>query len=117
MEIFHGIKEDSKTVCPECGAEGLEKMLSAGGGIIIIGREANQYNDIKNARYWRDKNGVRHKVESGDGHSGSSTIKKQTASPQQIKSQKKKDQAKNKKARIKMQNKFTAARFKRNLNK
>ena len=56
IEIFHSINDDDLTVCPECNAEGLKKMISAGGAVIIAGREANQYRDIRAAKYWRDKN-------------------------------------------------------------
>lgn len=85
------MSEDNKTTCPECNAEGLVKLISAGGGVIIAGREANQYRDIHAAKYWRDKNGVRHPVTAADGYSTSSTVNRQTATPGEAKEQTKKD--------------------------
>ena len=85
MEIFHGIKEDAHKVCPECGKKGLERLISGGAAVIIKGRQMNQYNDVKFAKYWRDQNGVRHKVGQGDGHSNSPTVpKRQIASPAKV---------------------------------
>jgi putative FmdB family regulatory protein len=89
IEIFHSIKDRPWNICPECKTDGLERLLSVGGGVIIKNREANQYSDILKAKYWRDKNGVRHKVTSGDGHSGSGTVKKQTVSDEVVQARKK----------------------------
>lgn len=69
IEIFHSIMDDAKTNCPECGQEGLERLISAGGAIIIGGKDMNNYNDVKLAKYWKDKQGRKHKVRPGDGHS------------------------------------------------
>ncbi len=96
VEIFHSIMDDAWNICPECKQKGLEKMISAGGAVIVAGREANQYNDILKAKYWRDKNGVRHKVQSGDGHTGAGTVQKQTVSPEIIAARKKQDALKDK---------------------
>lgn len=85
MEIFHGIKEEARKVCPECGKKGLERMISSGGAFIMKGKQMNQYNDVQHARYWRDQNGVRHKVGPGDGHSNAPTVRKrQTATPAEV---------------------------------
>ena len=89
MEIFHGMKEDDKTICPNCNSEGLKKLISSGGAVIIKGKEVNQYNDVLKAKYWRDKNGVRHKVTQGDGHSGSGTINRKIVSDEVVASRKK----------------------------
>lgn len=94
--------EENKTICPECDRDGLVKLISVGGGIIIGGREANQFNDIKAARYWRDKNGVRHPVTAADGYSTSSTVDKQTATPAEIRARIKKDRKAEKKKRLKL---------------
>ena len=67
------------------------------------GREANQYNDILKAKYWRDKDGVRHKVGSGDGHTGSGTVSKQTATPAEIRATKKRDARNDRRRRSKYQ--------------
>lgn len=104
LEIRQSITEDNLDVCPYCG-NSIKKLVSRPGGVVIKNREANQYSDIKNAKYWRDKNGVRHKVESSDGYSGSSTVKKQTASPELIKERKKRDKKKNQKQRLSLQKK------------
>jgi len=99
MEIFHSIKEDTWQMCPECGKKGLIRLISSGGGVIIGNREANQYNDIKYAKYWRDKNGIRHRVTPADGNSKSSTVSRQTASPQEVAARKKQAQILAKKRR------------------
>jgi len=103
IDIFHGMNEENKTICPECSSSGLQKLISAGSAIIISGREANQYNDIKAAKYWRDKNGVRHKVTSSDGYSTSASINKQTATPEQVKQRKLADRKKGKEKRMQLQ--------------
>jgi putative FmdB family regulatory protein len=103
IEIFHGMKEDNKSICPECKSEGLTKMISAGSGIIIAGREANQYGDIHAAKYWRDKNGVRHAVTAADGHSTSATVNKQTATPAEAKARTKADRKVEAQKRMDMQ--------------
>ncbi len=91
VEIFHGMTEENKTVCPECDVDGLVKLISAGSGVIIAGREANQYRDIHAAKYWRDKNGDRHLVTASDGYSTSATVNKQTATPDEVKNKTQKD--------------------------
>lgn len=91
IEIFHGMTEKNKTVCPECSKKGLIKMISAGSGIIIAGREANQFNDIHSAKYWRDKNGVRHPVTAADGYSTSATVNEQSVTSAEVKARTKKD--------------------------
>lgn len=103
IEIFHGMTEDARTTCPLCDVDGLERVISGGVGVIIGGREANQYNDIKHARYWRDKNGIRHPVTTADGYSGSATVSKQTATSDQVQEQKKKDMKKANKERLAFQ--------------
>lgn len=115
IEIFHGMTEEDKTTCPECDSPNFQKMMSSVGGIIIGGREANQYNDVKAAKYWRDKNGIRHKVTEADGHSGSATVNRQTATPDEVKARKKKDRKTANKQRLKMQKERTDAWNKENL--
>jgi putative FmdB family regulatory protein len=84
IEIFHGIKEDALTVCSDCGSS-IERLISGGGAFIMKGKQMNQYNDCLLAKYWRDQNGVRHKVGPGDGHSNAPTVpKRQTASPAEV---------------------------------
>ncbi len=103
IEIIHGINEENKTVCPECNKNGLAKLISGGGAVIIAGREMNQYKEVQYAKYWRDKNGVRHRVKSGDGYTGSATITKQTATSDEVRSRKEKDRKAGNKARLKLQ--------------
>lgn len=100
IEIFHGMNENNKNVCPECNEKGLIKLISAGCGVIIAGREANQYKDIHTAKYWRDKNGVRHLVTTADGYSTSSTVNKQTATAAEAKANKVKDRKAEKRKRM-----------------
>ena len=91
MEIIQGIKDDILEKCPDCSSAEFTKLISLCGGIIIAGREVNQYSDILRAKYWRDKNGVRHKVGPGDGHSGSGTVTEQTVSPEGAKARTKRE--------------------------
>lgn len=69
IEIFHSIMDDPKTKCPECGQDGLERQISCGSAVIMRGKAMNQYNDVHLAKYWKDKQGRRHKVQPSDGHS------------------------------------------------
>lgn len=99
FEIMQSIKDTFLKKCPECGNK-IVKLFSKVGGIVIKGKQANQYNDCKYSKYWRDQNGVRHKIGPGDGHSNSPTVpKRQTASPDQVKTRIKRDQAKDKRKR------------------
>ena len=98
MEVYQGILEESLLVCPHCGSP-IERQIVLPSSIIVKGREANQYADIRKAKYWRDKNGVRHKVTAADGSSKSSTVSRQTASPQEVEARKKKARADAKKQR------------------
>ena len=84
MEIIHSIIDDAHIVCPDCGKSGIIRLISDIGGIIISGRQPNQFNDCKSAKYWRDKNGARHKVTSADGHSRAPTVTKQIKSPEEV---------------------------------
>jgi len=99
FEIMHSITQDALDKCSFCGNE-IVRLISQISGIIIKGRQANQYNDIKRAKYWRDHNGVRHKVTSGDGHSQSPTVsRKQTKSPEEVAAIKKRASIQRKKQR------------------
>lgn len=99
FDVMRGIKEDNLSVCPQCGGSKIVKLISLPAGIVFKGRSVNQYSDVLKGKYWRDKNGVRHKVGPGDGHTGSATVSKQTASPEEISQRKKVDAAKDKKQR------------------
>jgi putative FmdB family regulatory protein len=58
FEIAQSIKDEALTVCPQCRFP-IKKQVSLISGYVVKGREANQYNCIQQAKYWRDKNGVR----------------------------------------------------------
>jgi len=73
IEISHGIKEQDHQICPECGKKGLKKLISSVGGIIMKGKQMNQYSEVKYAKYWKDEQGNRHKVTPADGHAKSIT--------------------------------------------
>lgn len=99
FEVIQSMSDEVIKKCPECGNKVL-KMFSLIGGVVIKNRQVNQYNDCKYAKYWRDQNGVRHKIGPGDGHSNSPTVpKRQTASPDQIKERIRRDKIKSQKTR------------------
>jgi putative FmdB family regulatory protein len=37
IEIFHGIKEDARKKCPECGKNALERLIGTGAGVLFKG--------------------------------------------------------------------------------
>jgi len=96
--ISQSMVDNALEYCPQCKSR-IKRLISRIGGIVMKNREANQYSDIKYAKYWRDKNGIRHKVTSADGTSKSATVSKQTASPQEVVARKKHAQALAKKRR------------------
>lgn len=100
FEISQSILSDFLTECPECGCR-IKKLFPLTAGIIIKGREANQFNDIQAAKYWRDKNGVRHPVTPSDGFSTSSTVNQSTVTPGEAAQRTKKDRKASKKERLK----------------
>lgn len=96
FEVLQRMSDEPLKVCPVCGKP-VDKQISQMGAIIIGGRQANQYSDVKYAKYWRDKNGVRHKVTPGDGDYKSSTVsKEQKYTPEQVEKMKKKERAESK---------------------
>ena len=99
FEIVQSIKDKALDTCPQCNLP-IEKQVSLISGHVIRGREANQFKEIQQAKYWRDKNGVRHKVTPSDGSSKSATVSKQTNSPEKIAAIKKRDAAADKKIRF-----------------
>ncbi len=84
IEITHSIKDEAWTECPHCKGE-IIRLISVVAAVIMKGKEANQYEDIQYAKYWRDKNGVRHKVTPADGSSKSPTVSEQLVSPEEAK--------------------------------
>lgn len=99
FEVMQSITADALTQCPECG-NAVDRLISLPLGFIDRNRQANQYNDIKAAKYWRDKNGNRHLVTPQDGSLHSPTVSSRvTASPAEIAAKKRRDQARDKKRR------------------
>lgn len=91
FETLQSIVSDSLTECPECGNK-VDKLISSIGGVVFKGRQMNQYADVLQAKYWRDQNGVRHKVGPGDGSPNSPTVpRRQTASPEEVQARIKRD--------------------------
>lgn len=92
FEIQQTMNDDPLLHCPECGSE-VVKMISRVGGIILGHRAVNQYNDVLQAKYWRDHNGVRHRVTPSDGHSSCPTVsREQIRTPEEVAAIKKRDQ-------------------------
>jgi len=99
MEISQSMKDEPLAACPECGSEDFTRCFSPP-NVIMGGKQANQYNDVKGSKYWRDKNGVRHRVTSTDGDSKSPTAtSKQYHSPEQVSALKEKDARKDQRKR------------------
>ena len=98
--VSQSIMDDPIIVCPSCGGHVI-KLVSVISGHIVKNREANQFADIQMAKYWRDKNGVRHPVTSADGTSKSSTVSKQIVSEEVAKQRTKADRKMYKKQRSK----------------
>jgi len=99
IEIRHSIKDPPKGKCPQCGGD-IIRLISGGGGFIIGSKQMNQYNDVKAAKAWRDKDGNLHPVRPSDGRSSSPTApNKKTRSDEEIKAMKKHDALKRKKQR------------------
>ena len=73
IEVFHGITEDPKTICPECGSK-ITKNITAPTAFIFAGRQVNQYSDVKAAKFWRDADGNKHRVTPADGSTNSPTV-------------------------------------------
>lgn len=82
IEVSHGMKESREgRVCPKCGGE-LKPIISGGGGVILTGRPAWAYNDIKKS--------VEISQNSGDGRIGAQTTISDDRDGSKFKGQKKK---------------------------
>ena len=91
VEVRQGINEEPIKYCPNCGRP-VEKAISIPSSFINKNKQANQYNDVKGVKYWRDKNGIRHKVTPADGSSNSPTVSsKISASPELVENRIKRD--------------------------
>lgn len=99
FEVMQSIKDKPLLHCPQCSSD-IVKLISLPSAIIMAGKQANQYNDILKAKYWRDQNGNKHLVGAGDGHSNSPTVpKKQTRSDEEVSQIKSKQKSASKKQR------------------
>ena len=88
FELMQSINDPCLKSCPKCGAD-VVKLVSLVGAFVFKGRQMNQYNIVKNSKYWTDQNGVRHKVTPADGSTHSPTVPSRvTASPEQISARK-----------------------------
>lgn len=75
FEHMQKISDSALTRCPKCKNK-IIRLISLPHGVIIKGRAANQYNDIKQAKYWKDQYGVKHRVTAADGSTKSPTVSK-----------------------------------------
>jgi putative FmdB family regulatory protein len=97
FEIYTSILSENLLKCPKCG-EQIEKIISTPASFIFLGKQMNNYNDVKHAKYWRDNNGIRHRVTAADGCTNSPTVSKRiTATPEQIEGRIQKDKEATKK--------------------
>jgi len=99
FEEMQPITSDALTSCPMCGSP-VKRIVSLIAGAVFKGRQANQYNDIMKAKYWRDKNGVKHRVTPGDGSVSSASVNRKTLSDEQIKANRQREQAAAKQKRM-----------------
>ncbi len=99
FEVMQSIHADPLKECPQCH-QPVDRLISLPAAFIDRNRQANQYNDVKVSKYWRDKNGDRHRVTPADGSANSPTTSSRiTASPAEIEAKKRRDAAKSKKQR------------------
>jgi len=98
--VSQSMADDVLECCPQCKSR-IKRLISRLGGIVMKNREANQYGDIQQAKFWRDKNGVRHPVTPADGDSKASTVSQQVVSPEEAKARTKVAKAFNKKQKDK----------------
>lgn len=89
FEVRQSIMDEPLKECRECLGP-IHRIVSLPAAFLNKNREANQYNDIKAAKYWRDKDGNRHRVQPGDGGSKSPTVtSRRKRSDEQVKAIKK----------------------------
>lgn len=72
FEIMQSITAEKLTHCPECGNE-ITRLISLA-VIHFGGRQANQYPEVKSAKYWRDNDGNKWPVTAADGSTKSPTV-------------------------------------------
>ena len=98
FEVRQLMSDERLTECPICENK-IHRMIGSG-SFIVKGKEMNQYNDVRTAKYWRDSNGIKHKVTPQDGRSNSLTIgNRKKATPEEVQQRKKVADVMNKKKR------------------
>jgi putative FmdB family regulatory protein len=75
VEIFHGIKEDARTECPECGKHALERQISSGAGVLFKGDGFHE-TDYRSESY---KKGAESDKPKSDKKAGSCACGKKSA--------------------------------------
>lgn len=70
MEVFHSIKAEALTNCPECGRDGLRRLLSSGAGVIFKGSGFWETDYNRSCEYQNQAKG-----EAGTGAAGKSEAK------------------------------------------
>jgi hypothetical protein len=72
--VYRSIKDESDQECLECKESPARRLLSAGGGFIMTGKEVWEYSDVHyhKPKYLRSRDG-KHRVKydpNKHGHSG-----------------------------------------------
>lgn len=90
FEVLCSFEESRNiTACSCCGAA-VEKLCSLCSGYSK--KQPNQYPEVLKAKYWRDQNGVRHRVTAADGHAKSATVsRRKTVSDETVEARRKSD--------------------------
>lgn len=100
FEVRQSIHDYPLQFCPRCNNE-IQKMISQIGGVVFLHKMANQYNDCKYAKYWRDADGNRHRVSGADGSSKSPTASsRRKRTDAEVEAIKRRDAAKSKRRRV-----------------
>jgi len=79
LEIFHSMTEEARTECPECGKHELERLISAGGGVIFKGSGFYE-TDYRSDSYKAGEKAAKKDTSSGDSSSKSEGTSKSSDS-------------------------------------
>jgi len=94
IEVCRSITSEDIKKCPTCKSS-VKKKVSLPAGFIDKNRQMNQFSDVKRAKYWRDKDGNRHRVTPADGSLSSPTVSsKRKRSDEQVAALRKSEQLK-----------------------
>lgn len=99
FEVSQSIKDDPLKTCPECGVA-IRRVPSIIGAVVFGYREANQYNDIKVSKNFRDSSGTSHRVTRADGGLKSPAPPKVQRTPEEKTAIKRHDELVRKRKRI-----------------